>query len=566
MEPPAGRPHELLRQLGSVRTRYFGTATATKLALLATFEQTTLRRAAQLASLHGHLLFLRAFPDDRVVLEAASRGLAQFCARVHHLAPRERTRLEDSAIAGSVSRHTFEAPIARWLSERFPADADIDWTSVTDAAGLEVLFTLVALRAEHDGLESPAVGVRRWLRRAKGGAAGTDLAWLVRQLTGTRGSPAINSALYDQLKVPVIWRLRDGPGAASHNMLPVRRGAYRVGFRAAPADPRHWIATPLRRIRRLPADSARHVLDVTRAALTARCREVYALAHANPDEVYLADLGAGAALAVYGVSAAQRLSLESNYGYLLLANGVPIGYGGVTPLFRQANTGINIFESFRGSEAAFLWAQTLRAFATLFGVRRFLINPYQVGQGNSEAIASGAFWFYYRLGFRPVAARLAELADAEWKSQRARDRYRTAAPVLRRLAGDDLELVLHGARVRDRFPEPWLGQLALRASEVLARAGGTHRAADAELVAAQMARALGARGRERWPAAEREAFTALAPLVALLDLRRLDAHARSRLVALMRTKGAPQERTWVHAAARNQHLIPGLLALMRSGA
>ena len=109
-------------------------------------------------------------------------------------------------------------------------------------------------------------------------------------------------------------------------------------------------------------------------------------------------------LALIGVLPAQRLLLEANYGYVLLSNGVPIGYGGVSPLFRQANTGINVFDPFRGSEATYLWAQTLRAFRSLFGVRRFIINGYQFGAGNAEAIASGAYWFYYRLGFRPTSA------------------------------------------------------------------------------------------------------------------------------------------------------------------
>jgi len=555
----------LLAQLGSVRAHYAGSATPTKLALLAALEQTTLHRAPQLACLHAQLLFLRAFPDNGPVLEAARHGLAQFGARVRRIPPRDRARLEDTGLAGSASRHTFEAPIAAWLCQRFPADVEIDWANVVDAEGLEVLCALVALRAEHDGLESP-VGLRRWLQHARGPEAESALHWLMRQLTLTTAGQPIGGALYDQVKVPIIWRVRDAAGAATHNFLPVRQVAYRTGFRRAPKDPRRWIAAPLRRIRRLPRDAAVRVLDVTRAALTARCREVFALAHANPDEVYIADLGEGAALAVYGVASDQRLSLESNYGYLLLSNGVPIGYGGVTALFRQANTGINIFESFRGSEAAFLWAQCLRAFVSLFGVSRFLISPYQIGQGNSEAIASGAFWFYYRLGFRPVDGRLGALAAAEWKRQRARPRYRTPAAILRRLAGDDLELVLRSARALDRFPEAGLGELGLRASELLAHAGGPHRAADAEIVSRRVARALGARGRARWPSAERAAFTALAPLVGLLDRARIDARSRARLVSLMRAKGAPQERAYVRAAARNRHLIPGLMALIRSPA
>ena len=155
------------------------------------------------------------------------------------------------------------------------------------------------------------------------------------------------------------------------------------------------------------------VIDLARSALAARAREVHAMNYPNADDVHVADLGEGVELAVIGVPPAQRLSLEANYGYLLISNGVPIGYGGVSPLFRQANTGINVFDPFRGSEAAFLWAQMLRAFRTLFGTRRFVINGYQFGAGNSEAIASGAYWFYYRLGFRPSLAENASLAAAE---------------------------------------------------------------------------------------------------------------------------------------------------------
>jgi hypothetical protein len=35
----------------------------------------------------------------------------------------------------------------------------------------------------------------------------------------------------------------------------------------------------------------------------------------------------------------------------------------------------------------------------LFDVDSFTINPYQLGDGNDEALASGAWWFYYKFGF-----------------------------------------------------------------------------------------------------------------------------------------------------------------------
>jgi hypothetical protein len=48
---------------------------------------------------------------------------------------------------------------------------------------------------------------------------------------------------------------------------------------------------------------------------------------------------------------------------------------------------------------------------------------------------------------------------------------------------------------------------------------------------------------ERWPAAERDAFRALAPLAALVpDLSRWPAAAKRSLVALMRAKGGDEFR------------------------
>ena len=53
----------------------------------------------------------------------------------------------------------------------------------------------------------------------------------------------------------------------------------------------------------------------------------------------------------------------------------------------------------------------------------------------------------------------------------------------------------------------------------------------------------------RWPAAERAAFRALSPLIALVpDLLRWPATAKRRLVALMRAKGGDEFRFHVGLA------------------
>ena len=199
----------------------------------------------------------------------------------------------------------------------------------------------------------------------------------------------------------------------------------------------------------------------------------------------------------------------------------------------------------------------MRSFHSLFGVERFVLNPYQIGADNLEAIQTGAFWFYYRLGFRPVTPEFARLAAREHVRKLAHPRERTDTATLRQLARADVELVLPGARARDRFQECWLERLSLLASDAITRAGGS------EALASRVAKTLRMRSVARWSRAERAAFEALAPVLALLDLGRLDPSERAGLVNLARAKGAPQEAGYVRAAAANASFVPSLMALAR---
>jgi hypothetical protein len=269
--------------------------------------------------------------------------------------------------------------------------------------------------------------------------------------------------------------------------------------------------------------------------------------YANPDEVHLADLGEGVQLAVIGVLPSRRLLLEANYGYLLLANGVPVGYGGVSPLFRQANTGINVFDPFRGSEATFLWAQTLRAFRSLFGVRRFIVNGYQFGAGNSEAIASGAYWFYYRLGFRPASPENERLAAAE-SARLQREGGRSSPATLRRLATGDLHLDLPDWDPADAFDEAALDHVGTVLARRLAEVPEWSRTRAARVLSRQVEAACGAHA-ARWAAEERTAFERIAPLAGMLPgLSSWPLADRRSLAALLRAKGAAGERDYAQRA------------------
>jgi hypothetical protein len=529
--------HSLLNQLREVRSTFGADAEKIKRSLLAGLSTRRLITLRHLVDYHEDLLFLCAFPGDIDTRRSAIAELAAFSRRWRGVSAAVKAEAEGSGMAGTISRPLLAWPLACMLVKG--ENIDLDWRNVDSPAALDALIARLVSTVEQDSFDGGEYTGRAWVDLARSPDE-TAFAWVVRGGQAARPSSGFPAA-WDSAEVPLRWALRDSPRSITHARLPMKP-VLRNDFRRLAEPVARHVARPLDGIRLLKRREAMPIIDLARSALAARAREVHAMNYPNADDVHVADLGEGVELAVIGVPPAQRLSLEANYGYLLLSNGVPIGYGGVSPLFRQANTGINVFDPYRGSEAAFLWAQMLRAFRTLFGTRRFVINGYQFGAGNSEAIASGAYWFYYRLGFRPSLADNASLAAAEAERLRTHPGERTRPAVLRLLARGDLHLDLEDFDARDFFEERLLTRLgAAVARRIAVLPVRSHHEGEGVLVRA-VAKDLDVRELSRWPAGERRGFARLAPYAALLDLRAWSNSERQSLAAWMRTKGAATER------------------------
>lgn len=557
-------PKSFLQRLRARRHQYGDAAERDKRMLLRALRVADLTTYAQLAALHEDLLFICAFPGARSTLQLARRMLADTATRLTRLPRSMRGTADDSGMAGSSTRHVFPYPIARWLALSASSDVEIDWRTFDEPWQLDTLLGLLLRDAEREGFDSGEFATRDWIRRARSVHSPTDLAWLMTAGSGNAALALQIEGEWDAAQVPLTWTLRESRWSATHNVVAGTPVVVRGGMRRPTADAVADIARPLPTIERLARPQARRVIAAARAALAVRCREVNAMSSPNVDEVYWCDLGEGTAVAVLGIAPDQRLTLETNTGFVLFANGVPIGYGGVTPLFRQANTGINVFDPYRGSEAAFLWTQMLRAFHTLFGCDRFVINAYQFGAGNPEAIQSGAFWFYYRLGFRPGAARIRSLAAREAARMAADRGYRSTTKTLRALATDDLYLDLPGFVARDAFDEALLPYVGALAAAQLAQQPVTSRIAAERLVVVGVANDLGIGDLTRWSAAERRGFALLAPLVSSVrDLRDWSASELAALTAMMRVKGALQERDFALAARQVPRFFSAIAATLR---
>lgn len=555
------------RALRTRRARYSSADTAAKLVLLHAIARrgVVARTFRALDALHDELLFLCAFPDSAAVQGAARRALRHIEPALRRLSPRQRALAHDSGMAGSVSAYAPAAEVAEWITGRWPRAAELDWDAIDDTSTIDGLIRPVLHPAEEDAFESGEFSTREWVDAMRDTRRESALAWLIRSAASAPATAhAAFRAQYDLREPPVRWRLSRSPASVTHNALSTQALVARTGMRRVTDNAVAGIEEPLPGIVLCDAHAAAAVIDVARASLAARCREVFAFSHANPEEVWWCPLGEGVALAVVGVLPARRFSLESNYGYVLFSNGVPVGYGGVTPLWHQANTGINIFAPFRGSEAAFLWQQTLRAFHTLFGVTRFVVDAVQFGDENDEAIASGAYWFYWRLGFRPREMALRARAEREAARLVKSRTKKSSAATLRALAHGTLELVLPGGGSHPYFPDSFLVRCAHGAARLLEHMHPHDHRAAATKIAADVARLLGLPANDpfaAFTAHEHEAFVRLAPLVQLADVASgLNGRQRSTMVALMRAKGGPTERHFVAAALAQPALMAGLHA------
>lgn len=513
---------------------------------------------------HDRLCFSRAFPTSRSDYRSAHNQLLEFEKRVAELSSSERCEIADSGIAGTDLYYRFSFAVAKWLARVAPGVVSIDWPEVNDSERVDNLLQQILLSSEDDYFDSGYVSAEDWVEIASAGFAGTDFDWILAQLQEKRLQTNWTQ-LYDAADLPLIWDIGESGQSKSRNVFPVTAIVTRErGMRARPRNAKAEIQRPLTAIRKLSKQRGAKLVDVAMASLVARHRETNHFNYANPDEVYLADVGAGISVAVFGLAPEYRYPLECTLGFLILSNGVPVGYGGSSSLFLQVNTGINIFDEYRGSEASYLWVQVMRVYHALVACTRFVVNPYQFGAGNDEALSSGAFWFYFHLGFRPVDSEIRKLANKEVARKRRSPDHRSDDRTLRKLASCDMHLTLPGARQSEFFDEDWLATSSMLATQELATVGEPTRAKAAKRVAENVASDLGMRSVKSWSRDERRAFENIAPIVAATRPAEWPKNAKKSMRELLRAKGGLREAKYARLLGEHEHFRSVLRSICRS--
>jgi hypothetical protein len=412
-----------LDQLTNMKGQFGREAAASTAALLEKLKHQRLREPADLIRLHEVALFLRAYPQGPEVVRLADEILFSFADRL----PADRDAFADpdiSGIAGTVVSTNFSYEFARSVLTRHGRAVSIDWENFEHPERLAPALTRLIPESRDDWAVEAHPDWRAWFEKGRG-----SVKWLLDNLT---------PEIYDLIEIPLQWD--PGTASRSHLRLPRRNIFYHDGLflKREPNLIANILGTPPIPCKALAAAQARRIAGVIVDASAVRYRELYGFLYPDLARIEHASPGRGIDVFLFGPS--NPLPVRDYLCGMFFKNGVPLGY--IEGLIRDANmeVGFNLYYTFRDGETAWLYAILLKLLREHSHVRSFSVDPYQLGHDNEEAIASGALWFYRKLGFVPDSQDVLRLLAREEHKLVTRPGYRTPPAALRKLARSRLVL------------------------------------------------------------------------------------------------------------------------------
>jgi hypothetical protein len=539
-------PARDLATLERWKDRFGAGAAETKLALLARLDRTRLRTPRQVARLHEALAFMRAYPGDAVVLAAVEYLLERFADRAD--LRRHRAALAGTGIAGTAIRFRFFWPSALWLAGRWPEQLRLDRADRDAEEAIVRALPLLVTPAEATALRELELPGYAALDRLRGQE--TDGAFFVRRVAAMPGDTFTREAFFDSIDAAFELLPGGDTPARTRAKLPFAPIAFGEIRRGRP-DLRAELRRPPLAVRRLSPRAGLQVVELGRAQMATRERDIDGFAYGDARDAWLVDDGDGLAFTLNGVVPERRAVVPATYGSMTLRNGVPIAYLQADVAGRSVALSYHAFATFRGGEAAYATARMLAMLHHVLGAASFTLDPYQLGKGNEDGIASGAWWFYYKLGFRPRAAGVKRVLRGERARLATNPRHRSGPATLRKLAEGHLVFDLDP---RQPLPLPPLAAIGMRVADRLAGRG------DREGVAREAMRVTGLRSLDGWTPGERLAWQRWSPLLlALPGIARWSAANRRALLRVVRAKGGTSETRFLAAFNAHPLLGPALL-------
>ena len=416
--------------------------TLNPLLLLKNFSDSSSFNTRQIKEYHDQLLFLKAFPPNKKTEAAANCELEKIASVTKQAKPSLYSGLCGDGIAHTEIICNYSLTLTTWLTEKFTHSVSLH-SSGADAETIRNTLQLLCPFAEFEKITQGNMSLAGRIKAITGIIHPTaQLAWLLNIFTNSKLTLLLKEELFRQLKIFIRWKI--GSPGWSRTFLHFNTGKtfYQPNI-IRRVNLNKIINKKINYPNTLSGTQQKDLNDVIKTSLALLCRETDPVTYSDEGAVQLFNMGRGIDIALLYLQKDKRLSLESYIGYMAFKNGLPVSYGGGWIFGNRCKIGINIYPAFRKGESALLFSNILRLYSQYFKLDYFHVNPYQFGKGNPEGIKSGAFWFYYRLGFKPVEKDIKLLAQTEWNKMLTNKNHRTPVPVLKKFTSCPVALHLN---------------------------------------------------------------------------------------------------------------------------
>jgi hypothetical protein len=430
---------ELVYQLFSTRNIYGNKSASEKIQLLRSININALGNKRVTQSLYSTLQFLIAYPDNKTIYKLSNQ-LFQNLQKYIKTNDKLRSGLYNSGITHTSICAAFSFGPVKWMRRTRPDEIWFDSFKADDAQ-IQSILSVVMAKTESEIFQDANEEWEGWLQHLR--RKQEDLLdQLIAIFDSTDIRPEVRDELWNNLGiyVEIIF--------TSHCCLP--KSLIRLYFHSSliRKDEKRQMPTIKYTPARITENESEQIIACCRMIMMGFIREIDPISFTSAELVSYYHLPRGISIALMGMVPERRHPIDSYMGYMVFKNGLPVAYAGSWILFDSGRIGLNVFSDYRGGESKYIFEQVLELHRRVYRLKRFTVDPYQIGKNNSDGIQSGAFWIYYHSGFRPIKKAQRELAAAEYLKIQTISRYRSPIAVLKKLADSRQELVLQRSAVR----------------------------------------------------------------------------------------------------------------------
>lgn len=433
----------LINQLKTIVYKYDGNHLTGKISLIHSISKLPFKNEQLLIDYHELLIFLAVYPENKEIKKLVDLAFLRITNFIKSN-KKFQEKCADTSLPFTTIYTQFSHDLLIWMNNYKQCNIGIE---SFDKSGVDLnkLLRLTLPSLEQD-LTTAGMN-NEDLLYALNVSKNKQLSFLLNEFSKLNSSPLVKDYLWESLLLNLSITSTDKRFSRAFNKLPNYPVFYQTEM-LKKFDHLALMQQVLPEPKVLNNEATNELASIIKKSLVLTRRETDPSTFMDTSSLRFYELERGISVAIFGMNANRQMPIQSYIGYALFKNGFPVAYGGSWVLGKTAWFGLNIFDAFRGGESGYIMCQLLRVYKQVFDLDYIEVEPYQYGLGNLDGIKSGAFWFYYRYGFKPVDNEICKIAENEALKIKNKSGYRTNEKTLLKFTESNICL-----KFKDTKPE-----------------------------------------------------------------------------------------------------------------